>query len=62
MKPGDRVTFTRCHRLHQAHKKVLVGQSGFIVGRTTTGELIVMFDNGATVAICPQWLAAEAQP
>jgi hypothetical protein len=62
MKLGDRVIFTRCHRLHQAHKKALVGQSGVIVGKTTTGEMIVVFDNGATTTICPQWLAVEVQP
>jgi hypothetical protein len=62
MKPGDRVTFPRCHRLHKAHKKALVGQSGVIVGKTPTGEMIVVFDNGVMTTLCPQWLAAEAQP
>jgi hypothetical protein len=62
MRIGTRVTFTRCHRLHKAHKKVLVGQSGVIVGRTPTGEMIVVFDNGVMTTLCPQWLAVELQP
>jgi hypothetical protein len=61
MRIGTRVKFVRCHRLHQSHKKALVGQSGVITDQTTTGEMVVAFDNGVTAAICPQWLTVEAQ-
>ena len=61
MRIGTRVIFVRCHRLRQAHKKALVGESGVITSQTPTGEMVVAFDNGVTAAICPQWLAVEAQ-
>ena len=59
MKRGTRVTFARCHRLHRAETRALVGQSGVVMGRTTMGDLIVALDDGATIAVAPQWLTAE---